>query len=151
MKKGLPVPPDEEDDAALLEVADGPPADERLGDLAHLDRRHQAGRDSALLERVLQGQSVDHGREQAHVVAGHAVDALRRRGHAPDDVAAAEDDRGLDPEGVDLLDLVGETGDHVRRDAEPLVPHQRLPRELQEDASIDGRLGQASQCVAGIL
>ena len=32
----------EEHDAALLEVPDRAPADERLGDLPHLDRRHQA-------------------------------------------------------------------------------------------------------------
>ena len=102
---------------------------------------------AALLEGVLQREAVDHGREQAHVVAGHAVDALRRRRDAPDDVAAAEDDRGLDAQGVDVLDLVGEPRDHVRRDAEPLVPHQRLPRQLQEDAAVDGR---ASAIVAGL-
>ena len=48
------------------------------------------------------------------MVAGDPVDALGGRGNAPDDVAAADDDRRLDAEGVHVPDLVGEPRDHVR-------------------------------------
>src|SRR6187399_3150369 len=43
----------EDHDPALLEVADGAPADEGLGHRAHLDGGHDAGQDAGLLERVL--------------------------------------------------------------------------------------------------
>ena len=111
MKKRVAGPADEHDERALLEMADRAPAQEGLGDLAHLDRGHQPRRQAALLERVLHPEPVDRGREEPHVVAGHAVDPLRGRGDAADDVAAAEDDGDLDAEGVDVADLVGDPGD----------------------------------------
>ena len=86
----------EDHHAALLEVADGAPPDERLGHLADVDRGLHPGVDAALLQRVLQRQGVDHRRQHAHVVAGDAVDAAVAGGDAADDVAAADDDRDLD-------------------------------------------------------
>ena len=63
----------EDHDPAFLEVADGAPADERLGDRAHLDRGDDAGDDVLLLERVLERQRVDDRRQHPHVVGGGAV------------------------------------------------------------------------------
>ena len=146
-EEGIPGPGDEEDDSPLLEMAEGAATDERLRDLPDLDGRHQTRGHASLLEGILKRQAVDHGGEQAHVVAGDAVDSLRRGRHPADDVSATEDDRGLDPERMDLADLVGHAGDDLRRDAEPLVPHERLSRELQEDASVHGGLGHR----AGII
>ena len=92
----------------LLEMADRAPPDERLGDRPDLDRGLDARRDGALLERVLQRQGVDHRRQHPHVVAGDAVDSLVAGGDAADDVAAADHDRELDAEAVDVGDLVGD-------------------------------------------
>ena len=88
----------EHDDPALLEVPDRAQRDERLGDLRHRDRGLHACRLADRLERVLQRERVDHGGEHAHVVGAGAVHAARRAGHAPPDVAAADDDRDLDAE-----------------------------------------------------
>ena len=79
VKNGLPGAGGEDDDAALLEMAHRPPADVRLGDLLHVDRREHARVGAVPLERLLHGERVQHGREHPHVVAGRAVHALRRR------------------------------------------------------------------------
>jgi hypothetical protein len=67
---------DEDDDAALLEVADRAPADVGLAisdiSIAVSTRVGHA----EPLERVLQGEPVDHRREHAHVVGAGAVHAL---------------------------------------------------------------------------
>ena len=96
LKYGIAGAGAEDDDAALLEVADGAAPDERLGDGAHLDRRDDARDHALLLERVLQRQRVDDRREHAHVVGGGAVHAARAGRDAAEDVAAADDDGRLD-------------------------------------------------------
>ena len=58
-----------------------------------------------LLEGVLQGQAVHDRGEHADVVAGRAVHAPGGRGHAPEDVAATDDDADLDAEPMDLRHL----------------------------------------------
>ena len=57
------------------------------------------------LEGVLERQAVHHGGEHADVVAGRPVHALGRRGQAPEDVAAADDDADLDAAAPDRGDL----------------------------------------------
>ena len=91
----------EDHDAALLEVAHRAAADVRLGDLGDRDRRLHADVDAELLERVLERQRVEHGREHPHVVGGRAVHARGRARHAAVDVARADDDRDLDAALVD--------------------------------------------------
>jgi hypothetical protein len=46
VKKGLPVPGGENDDPALFEVAEGPAADEGLGDGPDVDGGHDAAVDT---------------------------------------------------------------------------------------------------------
>ena len=128
----------EHDDAALLEVADGAAADERLGDRAHLDRGHDARHHALLLERVLQRQGVDDGGEHAHVVGGGAVHAARAGGDAAEDVAAADDDGGLDAHALDLGDVLGDLRGDGRVDAVGLRAHQGFAGEFEEDAFVSG-------------
>ena len=104
----------EDDDAPLLEVAHRAAADVGLGDLCDVDRRLHARVDAALLQRVLQRQRVEDGREHAHVVGGRAVHAGRRARHAAVDVARADDDRDLDAAVVDALDLLGDGARRAR-------------------------------------
>ncbi len=58
--------------------------------------------DAELLERILQGQRVDHRRQHAHVVGGGAVHAAGAARDAAEDVAAADDERELAAERVDV-------------------------------------------------
>jgi hypothetical protein len=119
-------------------VTNRPPPDERLGDRAHLERRHDARVDLPLLEGVLQSEGVDDRREHPHVVARDPVDALRRGRDAPDDVSTADDDGQLHSETRDFRDLVGHARDHRRLDAEGLAAEERLPGEFQQDPAIAG-------------
>ena len=139
VKYGLPVPATKSDDAALLEVADRPAPDVRLGDLVHRDRAHDPGRDPGPLERVLEGQAVHHRGEHADVVAGRPVHALRGRRQAAEDVAAADDDADLDAEGVDLADLAGDECAERRIDAVRAVAEERLAGQLEQDAPVAQR------------
>ena len=87
----------EDHDSPLLEVADRPPADVRLGDLAHGDRREDAGLRAEALERVLDRQAVEEGREHAGIVGGCAVHPFRRRRHPAVDVPGTDHERDLHP------------------------------------------------------
>ena len=92
-----------------------------------------AGGDARVLERVLQGEGVDDRRQHAHVVGGGAVHPLRAGREAAEQVAAADHDRGLDAEGLDLGDLLGDLGRDGRVDAELLLAHQGFAGEFQQD------------------
>ena len=81
------MPGDEDDDAALLQVADGPPQDERLRDLVHRDGALDPGRDPHLLQAVHDRHAVDDSRQHPHVVAGRPVYAALLPGQSPEDVA----------------------------------------------------------------
>ena len=122
----------------FLQVADGAAADERLGDRAHLDGGDHAGDDALLLERVLQRQGVDDRGQHAHVVGGRAVHAPGAGGDAAEDVAAADDDGGLDAQALDFGDIVGDLRRHGRIDAEVLLAHQGFAGQLQKDAFVGG-------------
>ena len=138
LKYGLPVPAPKTIDAPFLEVADGAAADERLGDGAHLDRRHHARDDVLLLERVLQRERVDHRRQHAHVVGGGAIHAARAGRDAAEDVAAADDDRDLDTHRLDFGDVFRDLRRHGRVDAVGLLAHQGFAGKFQENAFVGG-------------
>ena len=124
----------EDHDPALLEVPDRPPPDVRLGHLGDVDRRHHPGVGAQLLQRVLDCQRVQHGREHAGVVGGRAVHALarppvcragccRRRRRWPARPPTADTSctalaMAADPVGI--LTVIA-------------IAHQGLARELQQD------------------
>ncbi len=80
-------------------------------------RRQHARVRAARLERVLQRQRVDDRRQHAHVVGVRAVHAARAGGDAAEDVAAADHQRDLDAQAVDVDDLVGDLRQRRRVDA----------------------------------
>ena len=128
----------EDHDAPLLEVADGAAPDVRLGHLLHRDGRLHPGRQAELLERVLDRQGVQHRRDHAHVVGRRAVHADGHPLEAAEDVARAHHDGDIDAALVRLVDLARDGRDAHRVDAVGLVAHERLARELQDDA-LEGR------------
>jgi hypothetical protein len=124
----------EDHHAALGEVALGAAADDGLAHLVHLDRRLDASLDADLLERILHGERVHDGREHAHVIGLRAVHALGGTGHAAKDVAAADHQAELEARVLGGLHLSSHGGDSLGIDPELAGSHQRLARELQEDA-----------------
>jgi hypothetical protein len=129
----------EDDDAPLLQVADGAAADEGLGELRDLYGRLDARVDSDLFERVLKDDGVHDGRQHAYVVGAGAVHVAGALGDAAEDVAAADDDRDLDAHlVVHGLDLLGDGARHVHVNAVVLRAHQGLAGNFQQDAA-EGR------------
>jgi hypothetical protein len=128
----------EDHDPTLLEMPDGAPPDVRLRDLRDLERREDARVGAEPLQRVLQRERVQDGREHPRVVGGRAVHPLRRRRDAAVDVAAADDDRKLQPFRLDVDDLARDPVDRARVGAEVVAAHQRLAGELEEDAPEGG-------------
>ena len=58
---------------------------------------------------------------------------------AAEDVAAADDDAGLDAELLDFADVLGDLRGHGGIDAELLLAHQSFAGEFQKDALVGGR------------
>ena len=129
----------EEHDAPLLEVSQRAAVDEGLGDALAGERRHHAGREAGLLDRVLECEGVDDRRQHAHVVAGAAVDAELLARCAPEDVAAAEDDRDVRAHLLHGLHLRGHPGHDGRVDAASgRAVEEDLAAELEQDALVFG-------------
>jgi hypothetical protein len=104
----------------------------------HLDRGQDPRGHSDLLDRVLQGESVDHGGEHAHVVAGGTVHAPGAGRDAPEDIPPADHDRQLDAESHHLADLGGNPSEDIGIDAKAVPAREHLAGELEEDAAIGG-------------
>ena len=126
----------EDDDAALLEVPDRPAPDIRLRYLAHVERRRDASVGAVPLERLLDGERVEDGRQHPHVVAGRAVESAPAGGHAPEDVAAADHDPDVHTELVDGADLGRDRADDIEVDPILALAEQRLPAQLEEDSAV---------------
>ena len=117
-------------------MAHGSPADERLGDRAHLHRRDDPGVDVDLLERVLQGEGVDDRGQHTHVVGGGPVHPPHAGRQPSEDVPAADHDGDLDAEPMDFSDLFGDLRRHAWVDSERFGAKERLSRHLQENALV---------------
>src|SRR5690625_78246 len=77
-----------------------------FGHLVHRNRAENAGDDIHFFEPVHQGESVDHGCEHTHVIAGGPIDSAILSGKAAKNVSAADHDTDFDAEIVDFLDLI---------------------------------------------
>ena len=76
--------------------------------IRHLGHRHRALHASVEADAFhgrLQRQRVDHRRQHPHVVGGGAVHPARAGRDAAEDVAAADDDGGLDTHFLDIADV----------------------------------------------
>lgn len=109
----------EDDDATLLQVTKRAASDEWLCDSADFDRRHDPAVHPVSDELLFQRQCIDDGAEHSHMVRGCLVDvpALGQFG-AADDVAAADDDRDLNPDRRGAFDLIGDEREFLGIDAE---------------------------------
>ena len=119
-------------------MANGAPADERLGDSAHLDGAGHTRGHADLLEGVLEREGIDDGGEHAHVVRRRTVHTLRAGSETAEQVAAADHDGGLHPELLNSADFPGDLRGDGRIDPECLFAHERLTREFEEHAAVDG-------------
>src|SRR5512139_2901953 len=105
-------------------MADGPAANEWFRHLAHRNGRLDPGLPSSALEGILEGNSIDHRSQHAHVVCRAALHAVRGGGHSPEDIAAADDHGNLDAEEIQLPDLFGNSGGYLGADAIGRIAHE---------------------------
>ena len=96
----------EQNDAPLLEVADGAAADIGLGHFAHFDGAHDASGKRDVLQGRLKEEGNDHGGDHADGIADDAVDVGCLG--AAKNVAAADDDSDFDPDFRNPFDLIGQ-------------------------------------------
>src|SRR5690554_822425 len=96
---------------ALFEVAQGLGADVGLDHLVDVQGGLHASVDTAVLERVLQRQSVHDGSHHAHIVGGGTVHAQGAGRHAAKNIAATDHDGQFDAQGGDLGDFFGHAQD----------------------------------------
>ena len=134
VKNGLPVPAAKITIRPFSRCLIATPPDVRLGDLGDADRGQDPRVRRRPLEHVLERERVEQRREHPRVVGGRAVHALRRGGHAAVDVPGADDHPDLDAGLLAVDDLPGDLLDHGSSSPNSLSAHQRLARELQQDA-----------------
>lgn len=120
-KEGVAGAGGEDDDAALFEVAHGPATDVGLGDLVHLDGRHDTAEEAELFDGVLKSYCIDDCREHAHVVGGDAVHVDGLLGDTSEEVSSAYDDAYFAAEGVNGGDFCGYFVDKDGVDAKALA------------------------------
>src|SRR5207302_931155 len=89
----------EDDHTLLFQVSDRAPADVGFGQLAHFDGGLNAGDRALFLERVLQGERVEHGGQHAHVIGRGPLHAAVGGVDPPVDVPAELGDLLLDQVG----------------------------------------------------
>src|SRR5207302_328874 len=126
----------EDDHTLLFQVSDRAPADVGFGQLAHFDGGLNAGDRALFLERVLQGERVEHGGQHAHVIGRGPLHAAVGGVDPPVDVPPADDQRDLDAHRGDLRDLRRDVLDHPRVDPERLVAGKHFSADLQQDALV---------------
>ena len=91
----IPGSSSKDDDAALFKVAHRAAADIGLRDFVHLNGGHHTTVKPKLFDSVLERNSVDHGREHAHVIGCHTVHVDCLLGDSAKEVATSHDDGDL--------------------------------------------------------
>src|ERR687892_585343 len=119
--------------SAPISSARSAAADVRLRDLRHGDRRLDPRVHAGALERVLERERVQEGRQHSRVVGRRPIHPLGGRRHAAIDVPGPDDDRELGSGLVDGVYLAGDRLDGPGID--PVFPpaEKRLPGELEQD------------------
>src|SRR5690606_24328762 len=125
-----------DDDPPPLEVAQRTAPNVRLGELLHPDRRHHARLDTLPLEQVLQRERIDDRGQHPHVIGADPIHPLLAGLGPTDDVPAPDHQRERDAHLMNGLDLLRQPVDDRWGDPEPLLSGQRLPAQLQENASV---------------
>ena len=133
----------------FLQVAAGAAADVRLGHAVGADGGHQPGVAAERLQRVLQGQAVDHRGQHAHVMGRGLVDARVAGGELgpAEDVAAADDDGDLHAVLGGVVGLPGDVQHGVHGDAALAGMHETLAGNLQHHAAVLGRRDRLVLCL----
>jgi tRNA dimethylallyltransferase len=125
-------------DTFLFQMPHGAAADIGLADLIHRNGRDDAGKDAQLFQRRLHRQRIHYGGQHSHIVGGRALHPLRTSCKAAKDIAATDDHTNLNPQIAHRFHLGGDALHGGRMQAVTLIAHQRLARDFQHDAGVDG-------------
>src|SRR6266508_3302260 len=121
----------------MLQVANGPKTDERLGDAVDRDGGHHAhiGR-APRLKDAAQHQAVDHGGDHPDIVGLGPLDAPFLTKLTLEDVAAAHDHSDLHTQAMEIQQLVGDMAERMRVEAPRIIAGDRAAAELDEDTLV---------------
>ncbi len=122
------MPGGENHDAAFLQVTGGAAANERFGDLAHIDGAEHARMGSLFFKCILKSYAFDHRGQLTHVISRGAIDRKRFLAGAAKNISAAHHDGNLNADVADLLQFGGHPRHGLRVDAGALGSLQRFPR-----------------------
>ncbi len=107
-----------------------------LNHLLDGDGGHHASHQALLVHGIGQGQRVHHGGQHAHVVSGGTVHADRAARDTTENIAPTDHHRHLHTQAGDFGDLFHHADDGGAVDAKGVIPHQRLTRQLEQDALV---------------
>ena len=97
-----------------------------FGNFMHGNGRLYAGFKAHFLHGILQRQAVDDRGQHSHMICGSPVHTIGTCGNASENIAAPHNNAGLHTQFDDGFDLPGYILQHIRVDAEFLIPHERL-------------------------
>ena len=118
-EKGIACAGNKNDDMADLQVAGGPPQDERLGHVVHFDGCLHTHGQSEILEGAHEREAVYDRCQHAHIIRCRTVHPTMGRGQPAPNVASPDDDGEFYLELLDLGDLLGEFLHDLRRNIFP--------------------------------
>ena len=113
----------------------------RLNHLLDGDGRHHARCEPLLVHGVRQRQCIHHRSQHAHVVGCGTVHAFGTARDPAKDISPANHHRHLNAHAGNFRHLAHHAHDGGAVDAERVVAHQRLARQLEQDALIGRRGG----------
>lgn len=141
-EEGVACASGQDDDSALLHVANGPAADEDLRNGANFDCAHDAAVHVHAQEFFLESKGVDDGAQHAHVVRRGLLDmALLGQFCAANDVATANHDGDLHASVHGHLEFFGDVVEMVGIDAKAVGLAEGLATDLKKDAIVFGLHG----------
>src|SRR5450755_2292281 len=125
-------------------MTNGAAADERFGNLMHLDGALYASVHAFFFEGVLQSEGVDDRSEHAHKIAGSAIDFKSLLTRAAKNVSAADHDGHFHAQRVDVFQLSRDGLDGFSMNAKSLRALEGLAGKFEQDAFVN-RLGVVRQ------
>ena len=121
---------------ALFQMTRCTLTDIRLRNAVHLDRGLHAHRHIPLLKRIRQRERIDRRRQHSHVVCAGALHFAAAVLNAAPEVATADDNADLAAFLIALFDYVTYRPDHIKIQAEMLIPCKRFAADLDQHALI---------------
>ncbi|SIA60957.1 Uncharacterised protein [Mycobacteroides abscessus subsp. abscessus] len=106
-----------------------------FGNLSHRDGRLHTGRDTGLVDKVLECERVHDGAKHAHVVSARTLKTLASKLCTTEEVATTDDDRNLDTFTHSRRDLLRNVADNLGVQTDRSTP-ECFSGQLEQNAAV---------------